>query len=101
SDLVIFAAKHYVTPADKMRIAMGTIRVELDERIAELEKQGKLLEAQRLKMRTSFDLEMMEGMGHCKGIKNYSRHTRGRPPGSRPYTLIDFFPNDFLTIIDE
>jgi excinuclease ABC subunit B len=96
-----FAARHYVTPADKMRIAMGTIRAELDERIAELEKQGKLLEAQRLKMRTTFDLEMMEEMGFCNGIENYSRHTSGRPPGSRPYTLIDFFPKDFLTIIDE
>jgi excinuclease ABC subunit B len=101
ADLTIFAARHYVTPADKMRNAMRTIRVELDERIAELEKQGKLLEAQRLKMRTTFDLEMMEEMGFCNGIENYSRHTSGRPPGSRPYTLIDFFPYDFLTIIDE
>jgi excinuclease ABC subunit B len=100
-DITIFAARHYVTPADKMRVAMGTIRTELDERIVELEKQGKLLEAQRLKMRTTFDLEMMEEMGFCNGIENYSRHTSGRPPGSRPYTLIDFFPDDFLTIIDE
>jgi excinuclease ABC subunit B len=100
-DLMIFAARHYVTPADKMRVAMGTIRAELDERIVELEKQGKLLEAQRLKMRTTFDLEMMEEMGFCNGIENYSRHTSGRPPGSRPFTLIDFFPDDFLTIIDE
>ncbi len=99
--LTIFAARHYVTPADKMRVAMGTIRQELDERVAELEKQGKLLEAQRLKMRTTFDLEMMEEMGFCNGIENYSRHTSGRPPGSRPYTLIDFFPDDFLTIVDE
>jgi excinuclease ABC subunit B len=99
--IVFFAARHYVTPADKMRIAMGTIRAELDERLAELEKQGKLLEAQRLKMRTTFDLEMMEEMGFCNGIENYSRHTSGRAPGSRPYTLIDFFPKDFLTIIDE
>jgi excinuclease ABC subunit B len=99
--ITFFAARHYVTPADKMRIAMGTIRAELDERLAELEKQGKLLEAQRLKMRTTFDLEMMEEMGFCNGIENYSRHTSGRPPGSRPYTLIDFFPDDFLTIIDE
>jgi len=99
--ITFFAARHYVTPADKMRIAMGTIRAELDERLAELEKAGKLLEAQRLKMRTTFDLEMMEEMGFCNGIENYSRHTSGRPPGSRPYTLIDFFPDDFLTIIDE
>ncbi len=100
-DMTIFAARHYVTPADKMRIAMGTIRAELDERIVELEKQGKLLESQRLKMRTTFDLEMMEEMGYCNGIENYSRHTSGRPPGSRPFTLIDFFPKDFLTIVDE
>jgi excinuclease ABC subunit B len=99
--ITFFAARHYVTPADKMRRAQQTIRIELDERIAELEKQGKLLEAQRLKMRTTFDLEMMEEMGFCNGIENYSRHTSGRPPGSRPYTLIDFFPGDFLTIIDE
>jgi len=100
-EITFFAARHYVTPADKMRIAMGTIRQELDERLVELERQGKLLEAQRLKMRTTFDLEMMEEMGFCNGIENYSRHTSGRPPGSRPYTLIDFFPDDFLTIIDE
>jgi excinuclease ABC subunit B len=100
-ETTIFAARHYVTPADKMRHALGTIRAELDERVAELEKQGKLLEAQRLKMRTTFDLEMMEEMGFCNGIENYSRHTSGRPPGSRPFTLIDFFPKDFLTIIDE
>jgi excinuclease ABC subunit B len=99
--IVFFAARHYVTPADKMRIAMGTIRAELDERLAELEKMGKLLEAQRLKMRTTFDLEMMEEMGFCNGIENYSRHTSGRAPGSRPFTLIDFFPKDFLAIIDE
>jgi excinuclease ABC subunit B len=99
--ITIFAARHYVTPADKMRRAQQTIREELDLRIAELEKQGKLLEAQRLKMRTTFDLEMMEEMGFCNGIENYSRHTSGRPAGSRPYTLIDFFPDDFLTIIDE
>jgi len=101
AQMTIFAARHYVTPADKMRRAQQTIREELDLRIAELESQGKLLEAQRLKMRTTFDLEMMEEMGFCNGIENYSRHTSGRPPGSRPFTLIDFFPEDFLTIIDE
>jgi excinuclease ABC subunit B len=101
AQMTIFAARHYVTPADKMRRAQQTIREELDLRIAELESQGKLLEAQRLKMRTTFDLEMMEEMGFCNGIENYSRHTSGRPPGSRPFTLIDFFPKDFLTIIDE
>jgi excinuclease ABC subunit B len=99
--LPIFAARHYVTPADKMRRAQQTIRMELEDRIAVLEKEGKLLEAQRLKMRTTFDLEMMEEMGFCNGIENYSRHTSGRPAGSRPFTLIDFFPKDLLTIIDE
>jgi excinuclease ABC subunit B len=99
--LPIFAARHYVTPADKMRRAQQTIRLELEDRIAVLEKEGKLLEAQRLKMRTTFDLEMMEEMGFCNGIENYSRHTSGRAAGSRPFTLIDFFPKDLLTIIDE
>jgi excinuclease ABC subunit B len=100
-NMPIFAARHYVTPADKMRRAQQTIRMELEDRIAVLEKEGKLLEAQRLKMRTTFDLEMMEEMGFCNGIENYSRHTSGRPAGSRPFTLIDFFPRDMLTIIDE
>jgi len=99
--VILFPARHYVTPYETMKRAMGAIRIELDERIAELEKQGKLLEAQRLKMRTTYDLEMMEEMGFCNGIENYSRHMAGRPAGSRPYTLIDFFPKDFLTIIDE
>ena len=94
------AALRHARRQDATR-ACGTIREELDERIARAGKQGKLLEAQRLKMRTTFDLEMMEEMGFCNGIENYSRHTSGRPPGSRPYTLIDFFPSDFLTIIDE
>ncbi len=80
---------------------MRTIREELDERIIDFEKHGKLLEAQRLKMRTEYDLEMMEEMGFCSGIENYSRHLSGRPPGSRPYTLLDFFPKDYLLIIDE
>ncbi len=97
----IFPAKQFVTPQEKLRRALGTIRVELDERLAELEAQGKLLESQRLKMRTEFDLEMMEEMGFCSGIENYSRHLSGRPPGSRPFTLLDFFPRDFLCVIDE
>jgi len=99
--IILFPARHYVTPHDVMRTAMGGIRTELDERIAELEQHGKLLEAQRLKMRTTYDLEMMEEMGFCNGIENYSRHMARRPPGSRPYTLIDFFPKDFLCVIDE
>ena len=99
--LTIFPAKQFVTPQDKLRRALGTIRTELDERLAELESQGKLLESQRLKMRTEFDLEMMEEMGFCTGIENYSRHLSGRPPGSRPFTLLDFFPKDYLCVIDE
>jgi excinuclease ABC subunit B len=98
---VLFPAKHFVTPHEKLRKALMTIQEELDGRIHELERQGKLLEAQRLKMRTSYDLEMMAEMGFCSGIENYSRHLSGRPPGSRPYTLIDFFPSDFLCVIDE
>lgn len=94
-------AKQFVTPHDKIRRALVTIREELDSRIAELERQGKLLEAQRVRMRTDYDLEMIEEMGYCSGIENYSRHLAGRPPGSRPYTLLDFFPEGFLTIIDE
>ncbi len=98
---VIFPARHFVTTNDKLRIAMKTIREELDQRIAELERENKLVEAQRLRQRTEYDLEMMEEIGFCKGIENYSRHITGRPPGSRPYTLIDFFPKDFLMVIDE
>ncbi len=98
---VIFPARHFVTTNDKLRIAMKTIREELDHRIAELEREDKLVEAQRLRQRTEYDLEMMEEIGFCKGIENYSRHITGRPPGSRPYTLIDFFPKDFLMVIDE
>ncbi|HLP77165.1 MAG TPA: DEAD/DEAH box helicase family protein, partial [Candidatus Paceibacterota bacterium] len=97
----IFPAKQYVAPAEKLRPALLSIREELGERIAWFEKQGKLLEAQRVKMRTEYDLEMMEEMGFCSGIENYSRHLAGRPPGSRPYTLFDFFPKDYLLIIDE
>ena len=99
--VILFPARHYVTPYEKMQRAMLAIRGELDERIPDLERQQKLLEAQRLKMRTTYDLEMMEEMGFCNGIENYSRHMAGRPAGSRPSTLIDFFPKDFLTVIDE
>ncbi len=99
--MTFFPAKQFVTPADKLRRAIVTIREELDQRIIEFEKRGQLLEAQRLKMRTEYDLEMIQEMGFCSGIENYSRHLSGRPPGSRPFTLLDFFPRDFLTIIDE
>lgn len=101
STLTLFPAKQFVTPHDKLNRAMGAIRAELDERIAWFEKHGKLLEAQRLKMRTEYDLEMMQEMGYCSGIENYSRHLSGRPPGSRPYTLMDFLPEDYLLVIDE
>src|SRR5215472_332030 len=99
--VTIYPGKQFVTPAEKLRPALLAIREELGERIAWFEKQGKLLEAQRLKMRTEYDLEMMEEMGFCSGIENYSRHLSGRAPGSRPFTLFDFFPKDYLLVIDE
>ena len=98
---MIFPAKQFVTTGDKMKRALLAIREELGIRIAEFERDGKLLEAQRIKMRTEFDLEMMEEMGFCSGIENYSRHIANRPPGSRPTTLFDFFPDDYLLVIDE
>jgi excinuclease ABC subunit B len=97
----VFPAKQYVAPSDKLRPALLSIREELGHRIAWFEQHGKLLEAQRIKMRTEYDLEMMEEMGFCSGIENYSRHLAGRPVGSRPYTLFDFFPKDYLLVIDE
>jgi len=99
--MTFFPAKQFVTPADKLNRALISIRTELDQRIIQLESQGKLLEAQRLKMRTEYDLEMLQEMGFCNGIENYSRHLSGRPPGSKPFTLLDFFPKDFLLVIDE
>jgi excinuclease ABC subunit B len=99
--VTVFPAKQFVTTGDKMKRAILAIREELRERIVHFEKHGKLLEAQRIKQRTEFDLEMMEEMGVCSGIENYSRHIAGRPPGSRPATVIDFFPDDYLLVIDE
>jgi len=99
--ITFYPAKQFVTPADKLNRALRTIREELDARIVDLEARGKLLEAQRLRMRTEYDLEMLQEMGFCNGIENYSRHLSGRPPGSKPYTIIDFFPRDFLVVIDE
>ncbi|MFT4586205.1 MAG: excinuclease ABC subunit B [Limisphaerales bacterium] len=99
--VTIYPGKQFVTPADKLKRAILSIRAELGERIAWFEKHGKLLEAQRIKMRTEYDLEMMEEMGFCSGIENYSRHIADRPVGSRPCTIIDFFPDDFLTVMDE
>jgi excinuclease ABC subunit B len=98
---MLFPSKQFVTPGDKMKRAVLSIREELTNRIAELEKNNKLVEAQRVKMRTEYDLEMMTEMGFCSGIENYSRHIANRPPGSRPSTVIDFFPKDFLLVVDE
>ena len=99
--LRIFPATHYVAGPERMAHAISTIEQELEERLAELEGQGKLLEAQRLRMRTNYDVEMMRQVGFCSGIENYSRHIDGRPAGSAPATLIDYFPEDFLLVIDE
>ena len=99
--VTIYPAKQFVTPSEKLRPALLAIREEMGERITWFEKNRKLLEAQRIKMRTEYDLEMMEEMGFCSGIENYSRHLAGRAPGSRPCTLFDFFPKDFLLVIDE
>ena len=97
----IFPATHYVAGPERMARAMEDIKAELAERLEDLENRGKLLEAQRLRMRTEYDLEMIEQVGFCSGIENYSRHVDGRPAGSAPATLLDYFPEDFLTIIDE
>jgi excinuclease ABC subunit B len=99
--LTLFPAKQFVTPKDKMQTAMRSIRTEMVERVAFFEENGKYLEAQRLKMRTEYDLEMMQEMGYCNGIENYSRHLTGRDPGVRPYTLMDFLPEDTLLMVDE
>ncbi|NDC80163.1 MAG: excinuclease ABC subunit UvrB [Verrucomicrobia bacterium] len=98
---ILTPARHYVTPGEKMKKAVTAIRSELSERVAEFELSGKLLEAQRLKMRTEYDLDLMEEMGTCSGIENYSRHLTGRKPGERPNTLLDFFRGDFLMVMDE
>ncbi|AKV58470.1 excinuclease ABC subunit UvrB [Corynebacterium riegelii] len=97
----IFPATHYVATDERMEKAIEAIKEELADRLEELENKGKLLEAQRLRMRTEYDLEMIQQVGFCSGIENYSRHMDGRPAGSAPATLIDYFPEDFLTIIDE
>ncbi len=101
SHAAIFPASHYVTSKEKMERALVTIEEELEERLQWFRDRGKLLEAQRLEQRTRYDLEMMREIGTCKGIENYSRHLVGNPPGAMPYTLIDYFPEDFLIIIDE
>jgi excinuclease ABC subunit B len=99
--LRVFPATHYVAGPERMTHAISTIEQELEERLAELEGQGKLLEAQRLRMRTNYDVEMMRQVGFCSGIENYSRHIDARPAGSAPATLLDYFPEDFMLVIDE
>lgn len=100
-EMYIFPASHYVAGDDRMARAIKDIEDELRVRLEEMEAQNKLLEAQRLRMRTTYDLEMMQQMGYCNGIENYSRHIDGRAPGSAPHTLLDYFPDDFLLIVDE
>lgn len=99
--VAIFPASHFVTRDEKMQIAIKNIEKELEEQLAKFEEQGKLLEAQRLEQRTNYDLEMMREMGFCSGIENYSRHLTLRDEGATPYTLLDYFPDDSLMVIDE
>ncbi|ADQ40925.1 excinuclease ABC, B subunit [Caldicellulosiruptor acetigenus I77R1B] len=99
--VAIFPASHYVTTAEKLKRAIKSIEEELEQRLKELRSMGKLVEAQRLEQRTRYDIEMLQEMGFCKGIENYSRHLTGRSPGSPPYTLLDYFPKDFIMFIDE
>ncbi|MDO4203245.1 MAG: excinuclease ABC subunit UvrB [Selenomonadaceae bacterium] len=98
---MIFPASHYVTADEDLKLAVASIQDELGERLQQLEAENKLLEAQRLKQRTNYDLEMIEEMGYCSGIENYSRHLTHRKPGEAPYTLLDYFPDDFLIVMDE
>ena len=101
NELWVYPATHYAATSERMEKALVNIEAELAERLAELEEQGKLLEAQRLRMRTAYDMEMIREVGFCSGIENYSRHIDGREPGEPPYTLLDYFPDDFVTVIDE
>jgi excinuclease ABC subunit B len=101
SDVWIFPAKHYVVSGEREKAAIAAIRRELDEQLAQFDAEGKLLEAERISRRTRYDLEMIENIGYCNGIENYSRHFDGRAPGEPPYTLLDYFPKDFLCVIDE
>jgi excinuclease ABC subunit B len=97
----IYPASHFATTQAKLETAINTIEIELEQRVKELKEQDKLVEAQRLLQRTNYDIEMMKEVGYCSGIENYSRHISGRPPGSAPYTLLDFFPEDYLLVVDE
>ena len=101
TELLIFPAKHFITPDEKLRRAVVSIEEELEDRLAYFRRHGKLLEAQRLEMRTRYDLDMLREVGYCNGIENYSRHLTGREPGSTPWCLIDFFPKDWLLFVDE
>ncbi len=101
TQVFVYPAQHYVMPGERIETALDGIRAELEQRLQELRGQGKLLEAQRLEARTRYDLEMMKEVGYCSGIENYARHLAGLKPGARPYTLLDYFPNDFLLFIDE
>jgi excinuclease ABC subunit B len=101
NDLKVFPSSHYVTPQDKLKVALGQIEHELEARLAQFRMEGKLLEAQRLEQRTRFDLEMLEETGFVKGIENYSRYLTNREPGEQPATLLDYFPDDFLMLVDE
>jgi len=100
-ELKVFPAKHFITPEDKREQALADIEVELEEHLATLKQEGKLLEAQRLEQRTRYDIEMIREIGYCSGIENYSRHLQQRPPGSPPWTLMDYFPPDYLLLVDE
>jgi excinuclease ABC subunit B len=97
----IYPAKHFITPQEKLQLALDDITAELDQRLRELQEQGKLLEAQRLEQRTRYDLEMLREIGYCAGVENYSRHLARRQPGEPPWTLLDYFPDDFLLFVDE
>lgn len=99
--IAIFPATHFMTNEERLGTAIEGIQQELEERTTELKNEGKLLEAQRLQQRTTYDIEMLKEMGYCSGIENYSRHMDGRKPGEAPYTLLDFFPDDFLIVVDE
>src|SRR5919202_4106425 len=99
--LTVYPATHFVTDEDKLAVAITNVEAELEERYTELEREGKVLEAYRLRQRTMYDLEMMRELGYTSGIENYSRHLDGRPPGSTPFTLLDYFPDDYVTFVDE
>ena len=101
NDLNVYPATHFVTPGDKLKEALVDIEAEMELRVGEMEAQGRILEAARLRQRTTFDLEMMRELGYCSGVENYSRHLARRAAGSRPWTLLDYFPPDWLLVVDE